>query len=200
MSESVERVARVEELGAFCPAVSMSPRWFALYTTPRHEKHVFEMLVQRRIETFLPLYRTTRQWKKSRPVELQLPLFPAYVFVRLAREARGTVLGVPGVLSIVGSAREAWAVPDADIEAIRLGSQMRKIEPYPYLTVGERVRIKAGMMTGIEGILVRMKNDFRVVLTLDAIMRSVAVEVDAEDIERSGSFTESQHIASLARA
>jgi transcription antitermination factor NusG len=160
-----------------------SPRWFALYTTPRHEKHVSELLVQRRIETFLPLYRTTRRWKKSRPVDLELPLFPTYVFVRIAREARGAVLGMPGVLSIVGSGREPWPVPDPDIEAIRLGLQMRKIEPHPYLAVGERVRIKAGVMTGVEGVLVRKKNDFRVVLTLDAIMRSVAVEVDADDIE-----------------
>ena len=88
------------------------PRWFALYTTPRHEKHVSEMLAQRQIETFLPLYRTTRRWKKSRPVVLELPLFPTYVFVRIAREARGAVLGMPGVLSIVGSAREPWPLPD----------------------------------------------------------------------------------------
>jgi transcription antitermination factor NusG len=90
---------------------------------------------------------------------------------------------MPGVLSIVGSGREPWPVPDPDIEAIRLGLQMGKIEPHPYLTAGERVRIKAGVMTGVEGVLVRKKNDFRVVLTLDAIMRSVAVEVDADDIE-----------------
>ena len=74
-------------------------------------------------------------------------------------------------------------MPDPEIEAIRLGLQMRKIEPHPYLTAGERVRIKAGVMAGVEGILVRKKNDFRVVLSLDAIMRSVAVEVDANDIE-----------------
>jgi transcription antitermination factor NusG len=141
------------------------------------------MLVQRQIETFLPLYRTTRRWKKSLPVDLELPLFPTYVFVRIAREARGAVLGVPGVLSIVGSAREAWTLPDFEIEALRSGLLERKIQPHPYLAVGERVRIKAGVMAGVEGVLVRKKNDFRVVLSLDAIMRSVAVEVDADDIE-----------------
>jgi transcription antitermination factor NusG len=160
-----------------------SLRWFALYTTPRHEKHVSEMLAQRQIEAFLPLYRTTRRWKKSRPVILELPLFPTYVFVRIARETRGAVLSMPGALSIVGSGREPWPLPDLEIEAIRVGLQMRKIEPHPYLAVGERVRIKAGVMTGVEGILVRKKNDLRVVLSLDAIMRSVAVEVDADDIE-----------------
>jgi len=183
LSVIAKRATSMEINRLFCAGPETSPRWFALYTTPRHEKHVSEMLAQRQIETFLPLYRTTRQWKKSRPVDLELPLFPTYVFVRIAREARGAVLSMQGVLSIVGSGREPWPVPDPDIEAIRLGLQMGKIEPHPYLTVGERVRIKAGVMTGVEGILVRKKNDLRVVLSLDAIMRSVAVEVDADDIE-----------------
>jgi transcription antitermination factor NusG len=183
LSEIAERATSIEINGPFCAGPETSPRWFALYTTPRHEKHVSEILAQRQIETFLPLYRTTRRWKKSRPVDLELPLFPTYVFARVAQKARGAVLGMPGVLSIVGSAREPWPVPDPDIEAIRLGLQMGKIEPHPYLTVGERVRIKAGVMTGVEGVLVRKKNALRVVLSLDTIMRSVALEVDADDIE-----------------
>jgi len=183
LSEIAERATSIEINRPFCAGPETSPRWFALYTTPRHEKHVSEILAQRQIETFLPLYRTTRRWKKSRPVDLELPLFPTYVFVRIAQGARGAVLGMPGVVSIVGSAREPWPVPDPDIEAIRLGLQMGKIEPHPYLTVGERVRIKAGVMTGVEGVLVRKKNALRVVLSLDAIMRSVALEVDADDIE-----------------
>jgi transcription antitermination factor NusG len=183
MSEIIQRQSNVEIIEKFCAGAATSPQWFALYTTPRHEKHVSEILVQRQIETFLPLYRTTRRWKKSLPVDLELPLFPTYVFVRIAREARGPVLGIPGVLSIVGSPREAWPLPDLDIESLRSGLLERKIEPHPYLVVGERVRIRAGVMAGVEGVLVRMKNDFRVVLSLDAIMRSVAVEVDADDIE-----------------
>ena len=183
MSEIAERATSIEINGPFCAGPETSPRWFALYTTPRHEKHVSEILAQRQIETFLPLYRTTRRWKKSRPVDLELPLFPTYVFARFTQKARGAVLGMPGVLSIVGSARESWPVPDPDIEAIRLGLQMGKIEPHPYLTVGERVRIKAGVMTGVEGVFVRKKNALRVVLSLDAIMRSVALEVNADDIE-----------------
>jgi transcription antitermination factor NusG len=166
-----------------CAAVDQSHQWFAAYTTPRHEKHVSELLTERRIETFLPLYRTTRQWKKSTPVVLELPLFPAYIFVRIDRHSRGSVLSLPGVLSIVGSSKEPWPLPDFEIEALRRGMQTRKVEPHPYLKVGERVRVKAGMMAGVEGILVRKKNEFRVVLSLDAIMQSVAVEVDAVDLE-----------------
>jgi transcription antitermination factor NusG len=89
---------------------------------------------------------------------------------------------MPEVLSIVGSPKEPWPLPDFEIDALRRGMETRKVEPHPYLKVGERVRIKAGVMSGIEGILVRKKNEFRVVLTLDTIMRSVAVEVDAVDL------------------
>jgi transcription antitermination factor NusG len=158
-------------------------QWYAAYTTPRHEKHVAELLAERDIETFLPLYRAIRQWKKSVPTLLELPLFPCYLFVRVRRSARGSVLSMPGVLSIVGSPKEPWPLPHFEIEALRFGAQMGKIEPHPYLKVGERVRITTGSMAGMEGILVRKKNQFRFILTLDAIMRSVAVEVDAHDLE-----------------
>lgn len=177
---------RVNNQAAFCAGSDASQRWFAVYTVPRHEKHVSEILTDRRIETFLPLYRTTREWKKRCPVVLELPLFPTYVFVRIARHARGVILGTAGVLSIVGSSREPWPLPDLEIEALRSGLLERKIEPHPYLTVGERVRIVAGVMTGVEGVLVRKKNEFRVVLSLDSIMQSVAVEVDGDDVEPAG--------------
>ncbi len=194
MSEMWMQDSSVGEHGIQFPAVDILPRWFAVYTTPRHEKHVSEMLVERQIETFLPLYRTTRQWKKSRPVVLELPLFPTYVFVRIARQVRGSVLSTPGVTSIVGSSRESWALPDLQIEALRAGLLERKIEPHPYLTVGERVRIKAGVMIGVEGVLVRKKNELRVVLSLDSIMQSVAVEVDGDDVESATDFANSHGI------
>jgi transcription antitermination factor NusG len=157
--------------------------WFAVYTTPRHEKHVSEGLVERSIETFLPLYQERRQWKKSRPVVLDLPLFPTYVFVRIPREARVIVLGTPGVLSIVGSPKEPWPLAELEIECLRHGMREMKLEPHPYLNVGEKVRIRTGVMAGLEGVLIRKKSNCRVVITLDAIMRSVAVEVDISDLE-----------------
>jgi transcription antitermination factor NusG len=183
MSENLMPVANERMRATQFPAVGWIPNWFAVYTTPRHEKHVSDMLAERHVETFLPLYRTNRQWKKSRPVSLELPLFPSYLFVRIGRQARGAVLSTPGVLSIVGSAREPWALPDLEIEALRSGLLERKIEPHPYLVVGEKVRIKAGVMAGVEGVLIRKKNDLRVVLSLDMIMQSVAVEVEADDVE-----------------
>src|SRR5664279_354237 len=98
MSENWMPIANERMHATQFSALARIPNWFAVYTTPRHEKHVSDMLAERHVETFLPLYRTNRQWKKSRPVSLELPLFPSYVFVRIERGARGAVLGTPGVL------------------------------------------------------------------------------------------------------
>jgi transcription antitermination factor NusG len=103
--------------------------------------------------------------------------------VHISRAARGTVLGLPGILSIVGSPKEPWPLPQPEIEALRFSAEQGKVEPHPYLKVGERVRVKTGSMAGVEGIVVRKKNEFRFVLTLEAIMQSVAVEVNANDLE-----------------
>jgi transcription antitermination factor NusG len=156
-------------------------QWFAAYTSSRHEKRVALHFAEREIEAFLPLYATRHRWKNRCEVTVELPLFPNYVFVRMAKRER--VLEVPGVLSLVGAGRIPAPLPDFEIEALRNGVEGRKIEPHPYLVIGERVRITTGPMTGMEGVLLRRKNNFRVVLALDVIMRSVAVEVDAEDLE-----------------
>jgi transcription antitermination factor NusG len=157
-------------------------RWFAVYTTPRHEKRVAEHLCLRQIEYFLPLYRALRKWKDGSRVTLELPLFPNYIFVRISRRERIRVLEVPGVLSLAGCGREPTPLPDAEIEGLRRVG-MAKIEPHPCLVVGEKVRIKDGVMAGVEGVLVRKNNSFRVILTLRMIMQSFAVEVDAASLE-----------------
>src|ERR1039458_334086 len=183
MTEIYERETSVSNMAALCAGVETPPRWVAVYTTPRHEKRVSEILAERQIETFLPLYRTTQRWKKRRPVELELPLFPTYVFVSIARDARGAVLGTPGVLSIVGSGREPWGVADSEIEALRNGLKDRRFQRHPYLTLGSRARVISGVLSGLEGIIVRIKNDLHIVLNLDQIMQSVAIEVDAGELE-----------------
>ena len=158
-------------------------RWYAVYTNSRHEKCVAKHFDQRHIESFLPLYQKLHHWTKHNNVRLDLPLFPNYVFVHIAPPQRTSVLAVQGVLGMVGRGHIASALPDAEIESLRTGLQLRRFEPHPYLVAGERVRIKAGAMEGMEGILLRKKNGLRVVLTLDLIERSVAVEVDAQDVE-----------------
>ncbi|MGA7139292.1 MAG: UpxY family transcription antiterminator [Terriglobales bacterium] len=159
------------------------PNWFAAYTNSHHEKRVAAQFAERQIESFLPLYVARHRWRNGCDMKLDLPLFPNYVFVRVDPRKRVSVLEVPGVVSLVGFGRTLAPLPDFEIEALRSSIGRRKIEPHPYLVIGERVRIKAGPMAGMEGVVVRRKNNFRVVLTLDAIMQCVAVEVDADELE-----------------
>jgi len=174
---------------SFCPESDMHPvaaplqSWFAVYTTACHERRVARHFAIRNIESFLPLYRSLHRWSNGCKVEVEQPLFPGYIFVRISKGERVRVLEVPGVLSLVGTKCAPAVLPDFEIESLRSGLQQQKLEPHPYLVVGERARIKAGPLAGFEGVLIRKKNDLRVVLTLDLIMQSVAVEVEAEDLE-----------------
>jgi transcription antitermination factor NusG len=159
-------------------------KWFALYTTARHEKRVAQHLLERQIEFYLPLYRSERKWRDGSRVTLQLPLFPSYLFIHIRRNERVRVLQVPGALAVVGgTGGEPSPLPDVTIEALRAGLELRPAEPHPLMTAGQRVRIRSGALAGFEGIVVRNKNSFRVVMTLEHIMRSYAVEVDLEDLE-----------------
>jgi transcription antitermination factor NusG len=162
-----------------------SKNWFAVFTTPRHEKRVEEHFRIREIENFLPLYETQRQWKDRSRGTLLLPLFPSYIFVRIDRNERVPVLEVPGVISIVGGVRESLPVPDTYMHFLREGLRQGKIEPHSYLATGTKVRIRSGVMVGMEGFLVYQKNKSRVVLTLEMITKSVTVEVAMDDIEPS---------------
>jgi transcription antitermination factor NusG len=171
-------------------------KWFALYTASRHEKRVAQHLGQREIEFYLPLYRSERKWSDGSRVTLDLPLFPGYMFVHIRRDERGRVLGVPGALSVVSGTggAPAW-LPDATIDALRSGLAARPARPHPLLTAGQRVRIRSGALAGFEGIVVRSKNGCRVVLTLEHIMQSYAVEVAQEDLEllASGNHVSAGH-------
>lgn len=166
------------------PEAAIEPKWFAVYTTSRHEKRVAQHLTQREIEFYLPLYKADRKWSDGSRVTLDLPLFPGYLFVRIRRTERVRVLDVPGTLAVVGgTGREPAPLPDAAIDALRIGLHLRRAEPHPLLTVGQRARICSGALAGMEGIVLRKKNSCRVVLTLEHIQRSIAVEVDGGDLE-----------------
>ena len=162
---------------------SRQSKWYALYTYPRHEKRVVEQIERHRFSCFLPLYRSVRRWKDRRK-EVDLVLFPGYVFVRMAIERRLQVLQLPGVVRLVSFNGQPAALPAEEIEALqeRLASGAR-VEPHPYLRVGRRVRVRSGAMEGLEGIVVRRKDSCRVVFSIDLIRRSVAVEVDESDLE-----------------
>src|ERR1700674_1558439 len=159
------------------------PHWYAVYTSPRHEKRVREHLGYRRVECFLPLFRSIHRWKNGCKAQVELPLFPGYLFVNIPRNERVRVLDVPGILSFVGPRAEPAQLPDVEIETLRSGLHLQRFEPYNNLIIGQKVRIKAGSLTGLAGVLVRSANGFRVVLTVELIQQSVAVELDAADVE-----------------
>jgi len=166
------------------------PRWFAVYTTPNHEKRVAAHFRSREIESYLPVYRAKRRWKNGCNALLELPLFPGYIFVHIAAHARVRVLQVPSVLWIVGNGRLPVPLCDDEIESLRAGLGARTAQPHPYLTQGCRARIRCGPLTGWEGVVLRTKgaaHGLRVVLSLEAIRQSVAVEVAAEELELLGS-------------
>lgn len=182
------QIASNPQVATFGNPADLSPardqlNWFALYTRPRHEKCVAQQIEERRMACYLPLYRSVRRWKDRRK-ELELALFPGYVFVRLALQDRLRVLQLPGAVRLVSFHGQPAVLPEAEIEGLRERlSRGGCAEPHPYLTVGRRVRVCTGPMQGLEGIIVRRKDRCRVVFSLELIMRSVAVEVDETDIE-----------------
>jgi transcription antitermination factor NusG len=158
-------------------------RWYAAYTCANHEKRIAEQLHLRGVEFFLPLYDTVRRWKDRR-VLMQFPLFPGYIFVHMPLGQQLRIVQVPGVVRLVGFGSIPAPLPDEQIETLR-NALVQKVgtTPHPYLTVGRHVRIISGSLAGLSGILLRNKSSYRVVLSLELIMRSVAVEVDVADIE-----------------
>jgi transcription antitermination factor NusG len=163
-----------------------SPAWWALYTRHQHEKTVAEMLSGKGFEVFLPLHDSMRRWKDRQKL-ISLPLFPCYVFVRGIPSRRLQVVTTPGVHMILSRGEKIALVPEQEILAIRRAVESTyRVEPHPFLRVGERVRVIRGSLEGVEGILVRKKNAWRLVLSVDMLAQSVGVEVAATDVELVG--------------
>lgn len=157
-------------------------RWYAAYTRARHEKRVAEQLQRRSVEHFLPLCQVVHRWKNGRH-QVQLPLFPGYVFVHIALQDRMRVLQVPGLVRLVGSRGLPTSLPPHEIDAIREAVRCGlAAESYPYLRAGTRVQICRGPLQGITGFLLRRHGATRVVVSVDPIMRSIVVDVDAADV------------------
>jgi transcription antitermination factor NusG len=157
-------------------------RWYALYTSANHEKGVAEQLARRSIEKFLPLYESVRRWKDRRKL-LQLPLFPGYVFVRVALRNRLPILQIPGVVRLVGSNGTPTPLFDEEVESLRraLESEVRA-EPHPYLSKGRKVQISTGPLAGRNAIVIRHKGKRRVVISTELIQRSIMLDIDVLDV------------------
>lgn len=180
-------------IGQTCEAAEISagaeveayalPHWYAAYSRANHEKRVADQLASRGVENFLPQYESLRKWKDRR-VKLELPLFPGYVFVKMALRDRLPVLQIPGVVRLVGFGGRPVAMPEEEVARIRdFLNKGCRAEPYPFLTVGRRIRIMSGPLAGLEGVLKRHKGRHRVVLSIEMIERSVVVDADASDLE-----------------
>jgi len=158
--------------------------WYAIRTGHQHEKVAATALICKEFEVFLPLWETVRQWK-GRKKRLSLPLFPGYVFLRGTLQRWRDVVTTPGVRGFVQLGSRAAGIPNEEIEAVRrvLNSSFHA-EPSAFLNCGDWVRVKWGPLMGIEGILVRKKTEFRMVLSVEMIGRSISVEVDSCMVER----------------
>jgi len=163
-------------------SASRPASWWALYTRHQHEKSVSSVLSSKGFEVFLPLYESVRRWKDRNKL-LSLPLFPCYVFVHGGLERRLQVLTTPGVHMILTRGDSIATIPEVEIQAIQrsLDSDSH-VEPHPFLNCGDRVRVIRGSLEGVEGILVRRKNMCRLILSVEMLAQSVAVEINATDV------------------
>ncbi|HEY6343175.1 MAG TPA: UpxY family transcription antiterminator [Bryobacteraceae bacterium] len=152
--------------------------WYALQVRQRTEKLTAQLLNLKGYEPFLPTYLLERRWS-DRIKTFDQPLFPGYLFCRLDPLLRLPILTTPGVISIVGAGREPIAIPETEVNAVwRIVESAASAEPWPYLTSGDTVRIAEGPLQGVDGILVTLKNSSRVVVSINLLQRSIAVEVD----------------------
>ena len=159
------------------------PAWWVLYTRHQHEKTVAESLSVHGFEVFLPLYESTRRWKDRTKI-LSLPLFPCYVFVRGGCNRMLEVVTTPGVHMILHRGERVATIPETELDAIRRTIEGHlAVEPHPFLKCGERVRVIRGSLEGVEGVLIRKKGSFRLVLSVEMLAQSAAVEIDVMDVE-----------------
>jgi transcription antitermination factor NusG len=171
-----------------CAGVGLLPgrdSWFAVHTRSKCEKKVASQLDDLQIKCFLPVIQEIRTWSDRRK-RIDQPLFPGYVFVRIPSEdrVRVSVLRTSGVVGFVGVQGQGIPIPDPEIESIQtLLSSRIPFEPYPFLCVGQKVRIRGGYLDGVEGILAAKNSDRSVVISIELIQRSLAVQVSGFDLE-----------------
>jgi transcription antitermination factor NusG len=164
-------------------AGNAQPDWFAAYTMSRHEKRIAAHCERIGIEQFLPLYISQRSWKNRTTVDLQMPLFPNYIFVRLSPQDHGPLMRLPGLLTLVGNASGPVAIPDGDMELLRRIIQCKTIEPHPFMTKGDKVRVMTGPLAGLIGVVLKKGNGLRFIVTLDVIGKSVSLHIDGSALE-----------------
>lgn len=162
-----------------------APQWYAVQTRGRHEKKVANKLQEKGIETYLPALREVHRWSDRNKV-VEVPLFPCYTFVRVAADnaERLRILQTNGVVRIVGTPTELCPIEERQIEDIRtlLGTKV-PVMMYPFLKIGQRIRVRSGCLAGLEGILVSRPKESTLVISIEAIQRAIAINIDGYQIE-----------------
>jgi transcription antitermination factor NusG len=157
--------------------------WFALAVKPRHEKTAVQHLRLRGLEEFLPLYKARRRWSDRTKV-VELALFPGYVFCRFDYSQRWTAVNTPGIASIVGFGKTGTPIPDIEIDSIRaITASGLAVEPCAYLQAGQKILIKTGPLAGIHGAFIREQKACRVIVSIELLNRSVAVDLDRAAVD-----------------
>lgn len=165
--------------------VVQESNWYAVHTKPRHEKRVAQLLQEKRVPTFLPVLLQIHRWSDRRTC-VEVPMFGCYAFVRIAQTAaeRLKVLQTPGTLAFVGSEGHGTPIPDEQIESLRTALRGKiPCAEYPFISTGQRVRIRGGSLDGVEGILMRRGGEQSVVISVELLRRSVSIRVDGYGIE-----------------
>jgi transcription antitermination factor NusG len=154
--------------------------WFAVQVKPRSEKSVAAIARYNGFDQFLPLYHTSRRWS-DRIKSIELPLLPGYVFCRIDPACRLQLLTIPGVQQIVGAGKTPLPVNDAEIAALQVAAQSGlPAEPWPFLRAGQQVLLQDGPLAGLEGLLIEVRKNYRLLLSVALLNRSVAVEIDRD--------------------
>jgi transcription antitermination factor NusG len=177
---------QLQEPAAFAAISGMNvEHWYAVQTRPRREKAVVHHLCDRGVTTFFPTVTEVHRWS-DRMKAVEVPLFSCYLFVKtsVTNEDRQRVLRVDNVLGFVGTSGLGTPIPDEQVDAVRtLVSEKLPYSCHPFLIAGERVRIRSGALAGLEGILLSRKGDRRLVISVDAMQRSLSIQIDGYDVE-----------------
>jgi len=164
----------------------VAKHWHALHTRHQHEKTIAQTLSNKGHDIFLPLYQATHNWR-NRPRQLQLPLFPCYVFVQGGMDRKMQIMSTPGIIGIVRCGTAPAIVPPEQVAAVRrMVENSSQVEPCEFLKRGDRVMVISGPLQGVDGILIRTKGVFRLIVSLEILGRSAAVEIDVSRVRRIG--------------
>ena len=159
-----------------------SDRWYALYVRSRHEKTVENSLRSKRYNVFSPSYRTKRK-RVDRIAEIEVPLFPGYVFCQFDPCKRLPILMTPGVVGVVGRGNRPEPVDDTEIDSIRtVALAGRSVQPWPFLRLGQRIRMQSGPLTGIEGIFLRVQDEDHLIISITLLQRAVSVVIERDSV------------------